>query len=589
MSGKTVVLKIDERVSDDFTSFLEERIKESGERYVSDYPVVYIHNYHQGDGKNVVYIGESNDVVSRTKTHYNDRRDPSTWQNKMLVDGRELQMYVVGHEHFNKSLTLDVENRLIHYMSSMGNVDNVNGRSNAQKNYYPVEEFDKIFSDIWKKLRKMDKDLFLSESIIRDSAIFKASPLHKLTIEQYQAKEFILQRIDEAVENKLDDQLIIVEGEAGTGKTVLTSSTFYEIMERNEDANSKKLRCCLLVNHDEQITVYEELARKLNLKNEDGTDVVSKPTHFINTHDPNNKIDVAFVDEAHLLLTQGKQSYNGNNQLEDIVKRARVTVIMFDENQILTTEEFWEAEQLLEIRKKSKEQDNYFQLTKQLRMIANKDTIEWIDGITIDRKIGELHLDRNYEIKCFDTPEDLYEAICIKAENEDTRLSRLIATYDWEYSNVHRPKNKKYWSVKIGDFEMPWNRELSKELSRKEKRANKKLAWAEQPQTIHEIGSTFTIQGFDLSYAGVIIGPSVRYRDGRIEFVPGNSFNEKAVRNRTLLDGTKKSFGEDLLRHELRILMTRGVRGLYIYAVDDELREALKQSIERLDFIRESE
>ena len=64
-----------------------------------------------------------------------------------------------------------------------------------------------------------------------------------------------------------------------------------------------------------------------------------KPTTFINHHSADNPIDVAFVDEAHLLLTQGKQSYKGNNQLEDILNRARVTVVMFDEYQILTTEQ----------------------------------------------------------------------------------------------------------------------------------------------------------------------------------------------------------------------------------------------------------
>ena len=75
-----------------------------------------------------------------------------------------------------------------------------------------------------------------------------------------------------------------------------------------------------------------------------------------------------------------------------------------------------------------------------------------------------------------------------------------------------------YWEVRIGDWHKPWNRELKKELGRKEKRRSKTLSWAEQPQTINEVGSTFTIQGFDLNYAGVILGPSVKYRNGEIVF-----------------------------------------------------------------------
>ena len=73
----------------------------------------------------------------------------------------------------------------------------------------------------------------------------------------------------------------------------------------------------MLVNHDEQIIVYEQIAEKLGLTEKYGK-VVSKPTTFINNHSENDPIDVAFVDEAHLLLTQGKQSYRGENQLDDV-------------------------------------------------------------------------------------------------------------------------------------------------------------------------------------------------------------------------------------------------------------------------------
>lgn len=95
-----------------------------------------------------------------------------------------------------------------------------------------------------------------------------------------------------------------------------------------------------------------------------------------------------------------------------------------------------------------------------------------------------------------------------------------------------------------------------------------------------EVGSTFTIQGFDLNYVGVILGPSVKYRNGKIVFDPDASCNAKAVRNRTLSDGSKQKFGEILLQHEVRVLMTRGVNGLYIYACDEELRKALLSAIQ---------
>lgn len=70
----------------------------------------------------------------------------------------------------------------------------------------------------------------------------------------------------------------------------------------------------------------------------------------------------------------------------------------------------------------------------------------------------------------------------------------------------------------IDGWRKPWNYELKSELTPKEQRAIKNLSWAEQSHTIDEVGSTFSIQGFDLNYAGVILGPSVKYRNGKIIF-----------------------------------------------------------------------
>lgn len=544
---------------------------------IMNFPTVYIHNW-QESGDFEVYVGESNDIFKRTRQHYDAASDKSRWQSKLLE--KDASLFIIGHEHFNKSLTLDIENRLMHYMMSVDRVKHVyNLRDNPQTSYYPMEELDDIFGKIWGGLRKENKELFPSESAIKDSAIYKASPLHKLTKEQEKARDLIIDKVSNALKNNETRQLIFIDGEAGTGKTVLNSSTFYELYCQAEE-NNRNLKCFLLVNHDEQITVYEQIAEKLGLIEKYGQ-VVSKPTTFINNHSKDEPVDIAFVDEAHLLLTQGKQSYRGKNQLNDIMDRARVTVVMFDENQILTTEQFWEAQILEQYRNQAKLEENHIVLKKQLRMQADPATMDWIDSFTKERRVKKIpNTFGGYAIKIFANPELLDLEIQRRAQESDSALSRIIATYDWQYSSNHKMEDQvmKYWEVLIGKWHKPWNRELESELSKKEKRDIKGLAWAEQPQTINEVGSTFTIQGFDLNYAGVILGPSVKYRDGKIIFDPTASKNEKAVRNRTLSDGTKQKFGETLIQHEVRVLMTRGVNGMYIYACDPELRAALLEA-----------
>lgn len=567
-------IKDNREALDFFENILLPAEDEKTQEIIANFPTVYIHNW-QDSGDFEVYVGESNDIFKRTRQHYDAAVDKSKWQRKLME--KDARLFIIGHEHFNKSLTMDIENRLMHYMMSAERVKHVhNLRDNPQTSYYPVEELDEIFGRIWRGLRKENKELFPTESAIKDSAIYKASPLHKLTKEQKDARELILQKVSKALENGEIGQLIFIDGEAGTGKTVLNSSTFYELYCQAEE-EEKTLKCYLLVNHDEQITVYEQIAEKLGLTAKYGK-VVSKPTTFINNHSEDDPVDVVFVDEAHLLLTQGKQSYHGENQLKDIIARARVTVVMFDENQILTTEQFWEAQILEHYRNQAKAAENHIVLDKQLRMQADLVTMDWIDSFTKKGQLKEIpHTMDGYQIRVFDDPEMLDLEIQKKAKEKDSALSRVLATYDWEYSQKRKPNDRlrAYWEVVIGKWHKPWNRELAAELSRKEKRKISGLAWAEQPQTINEVGSTFTIQGFDLNYAGVILGPSVKYRNGKIIFAPSESHNNKAIRNRTLSDGTKQKFGEMLIQHEVRVLMTRGVNGMYIYACDPELRAAL--------------
>lgn len=540
-----------------YNSFSVKAIKEldfseKDEQLILDYPTVYIiddkisdkkHNYN-------VYVGETTDINRRTKQHLNDDIRNGREDFKKLSDSSTTEMYIIGHKYFNKSLTLDIENRLLHYLLSSESVKNVNNRrGNPQNDYYTSEIMDSVFSKIWRKLHSLNNVLFPIESVIRDSALFKASPFHKLTKEQKEAKSKIILQILSSLTQNLDGQLILVEGEAGSGKTVLMSSLLYDLFNSNEFPVSKdKMSIHLLVNHEQQLTVYQQMAKKLGLKNKNGIDVVMKPTSFINYQSKNNlKADVVIVDEAHLLLTQGKQSYRGKNHLKDLLANAKVVVAVFDENQILTTEQIWESADLAEMKLDAQ---CVISLRDQMRINAQQSTIDWIRSLVDEQVIYPFRKDDKYDFRVFDSPQEMYDAIKEKDQHQENGISRMLATYDWKFKQKGKPEDNQYWNVTIGDFSMPWNLQLPKD------KATKNLSWAEQKQTIDEIGSTYTIQGFDLNYAAVIIGPSVKYRDGKIIFDPGASCNEKAIRNRTLADGTRMKFGETLLKNELNVLLT---------------------------------
>lgn len=557
------------------------KLKDLNCKLLTEYPVVYIHNWKdKNENKYSVYIGETNDIYRRTEQHYEVfKKNNNSWQKNLNNAG----LYIIGHEHFNKSLTLDIENKLMLYLTSIDNVTKVcNGRGNPQKEYYTSDEFPDIFNDIWNKLHEYNKDLFIDKNIIESSALFKASPFHKLTEEQLKIRNNILEKLDIILADKeAKNKLIFVEGNPGTGKTVLNSSIFYELVLRNKEINEniengKTLNVCMLVNHDEQLKVYDQIIEKLG-KN---FGMVLKPIKFLNyAKDKTDLVDIVFVDEAHLLLTQSTQGYNKtnkkcNNMLEDIVKKAKVTIAMFDENQILTTEQYLSDSDINKFRNMS--EFPVIRLKTQLRINSSKEVLDWINNFIENGIINELPTNLgNYEIKFFDTPDKLNEAIKNKANNDKTKLSRLIATYDWDYNFKNKDismvseEASKYNCVNIGDWHMPWNNVIPHKSSKKND------AWAEQKETINEVGSTFTIQGFDLNYAGVILGPSIKYENGKIVYDTSKKAYNKMTRKRTITKDVKQSFAEKFSKNELRILMTRGVNGLYIYACDENLRNYL--------------
>lgn len=553
---------------------LEEGESREESKIISRYPTVYVVNDKKKKKIYSVYVGETNNIAKRTAQHLHD--DPKSREDwRELLESKTAKMYVIGHQHFNKSMTLDIENQLMLYLSSVENVKALyNRRSNDQDEYYPVNEVQDIFTQIWTQLHQKNSELFPAMDVLKDLAIFKASPFHKLTHEQLEAKNLIMERVNSSLDNDEEGQLIMVTGEAGAGKTVLLSNLFYDLVGYKKYGHP--LNVHIMVNHDEQVKVYREISKKLGID----VNLVGKPTSFINKGE---KADVILVDEAHLLWTQGKQSYQGTNQLEDLRKLGKVVVIIFDQHQVLRSQQIVEAAQLQRMVGEALKSDNLIELKNQLRIDANESTIQWVRDLVDHQKVGKLQPDSKYEIKVFDSPKDLENAIQIKNRSDlDSHyangISRLVATFDWTFSTGSKPSDGSLtWDVKIGDWRMPWNNQLKTKQKRSVSYRN--LSWAERSETINEVGSTYTIQGFDLNYAGVIIGPSVKYRDGMIVFDPKAHANKDANQKRTLQSGEKRSFAEKLIRNELNVLLTRGVNGLYIYAVDPELREALKKAM----------
>jgi len=533
-------------------------------RLMLDYPTVYMVNNQQGQ-KRRVYVGEANNILKRTNDHLSDKSDK-------LQEVKDGDVYVIGDEKFNKSVTMDIENKFIEYFLSSPktmSVELLNGRSNPQPSYAGKDDANLLFQSAVEELHQRDRELFPKLEDVASGAIFKASPFKKLTTQQQNVKSKIFKMIIEQQKSDEIGQLLLVEGSAGTGKTVLLSSLFYDLASLDPYeliGAKKKLKIALVVNHEEQLKVYRQIVKKLNSVFGDDEFIIAKPTqlinHFMKTEE---KYDVVLVDEAHLLWTMRQQRswtpaheiyFNADNQIDALRQLTKSLVTVFDPDQILRTDQSWNQERINVLEDSA---DQIYSLDNQMRMKASQEVVTWIDDF-VNGKLTDLPRDSNYDLKVFSSASDLFDAI--KEKDAEFGLSRMLSTYDWTWKS--KPPINGTWNVTAGDLEMPWN------YTKVKLPAN--ISWAEYPETIAEIGSTFTIQGFDLNYAGLILGPSIQYRNGQIVIDENYNKSKQASKGR---HDEKSATVVKHLRDALNVLMKRGVKGLYLYAVDDELRNAL--------------
>ncbi|GBG96511.1 DUF2075 domain-containing protein [Lactococcus termiticola] len=542
----------------DYSGKALQSIDASYNRFLIDFPTVYF-VYDIKDTKYTVYVGETNDISRRTKQHLIEKRND--WQK--LNSSPSSRMLVLGNEFSNKSVTLDLENRFINYflgvesIKSDGGINNRKG--NPQGKYYPKEKIQEIFEESWKKLSQEEPLLFPDLNNVKNSALYKSSPFKELSDSQRRAQKQIIMKIEESL-SRDEDALILVTGNAGSGKTVLMSNVFYELqLESKGDDNVllNGLAPFVLVNHNEQLSVYRQISKKLGFDEQR----VMKPNSFLKQFQ-GKKVDVVIVDEGHLLATRNGQAFPkkfGSTHLEALRKIAKIVILVFDENQILTGEQFVDNEEVLKLKHEANLENKLIELQEQHRMQMLEETNNWLDDFIWKHKIGKIPEDDTYELKIFETPEEMYEAIKNKAKNTEYGLSRMLASYDWDWKS-----DKQMWSVEIDGFSMPWNYYYTSNSDQ--------LPWAESVESIKEVGSTFTIQGFDLNFAGVIIGPSVKYDSQKKEifFDARASKNKKAIERKHGEAAIKRN-----LNNELNVLLTRGVYGLYIYACDESLQKAL--------------
>lgn len=539
-----------------------------------NWPVVYTLS-----SKNEIYVGETVNAANRLSQHI------SAESKKRLELVR-----IFFNEKFNKSACLDLESQLIKLFAADDKFKVLNSNSGmTDSNYYDKDSYSKSFNELFEELRVQG---WLTRSVpeLINSNLFKYSPFKSLNTEQAEAVSRILDSLIESRTTSTSNP-IVIEGDPGTGKTIVAiylikllkdianlgqenlaeeESVFAEYLTFENKDLFEDFRIGLVIPQQSLRATLTKVFTKtpgLNAK------MILNPFSVGSSEE---KWDLLIVDESHRLGMRAQQPhpslnlmFQNNNirlfgsdedyftQLDWILAQSKSQVFLLDAEQSIKPADLPKSV-ISKLLGDAKSAQTYTKLASQMRVKGGEDYIEFV------RKLFTSSPKHNpgfgdYDLHFFDSFAEMQRAIFRK--NEEIGLCRLLAGYAWDWVSKKDPLKP---DIEIEGIKLFWNR-TDKD-------------WVNSETSVEEMGSIHTIQGYDLNYAGVVIGPDLGYDEvnKRIVFNRSSYFDANGKINNKRLGITYSD--EDILNWVIniyRVLLTRGIRGTYVYIYDKSLRKFL--------------
>jgi DUF2075 family protein len=356
-------------------------------------------------------------------------------------------------------------------------------------------------------------------------------------------------------------QILIVKGGPGTGKSVVAINLLVELTKRGLVAQFVSKNAAPRAVYESKLTGSFKKSEISNLFKGSGGFFGSKPNIF----------DTLVVDEAHRLNARSGLYKNlGENQIKELINAARCTIFFIDEDQRVTLDDIGTLQEIRKWASKSGTEVEEMELASQFRCNGSDGYLAWLDNTLQIRETANLTLEGiDYEFKIFSSPVELRKAIVEK--NKINNKSRMVAGYCWDWKEKNNPN---FYDVVIPefDFKMKWNLTTDGSL------------WIVSPESINEIGCIHTCQGLEADYIGVIVGNDLIVRDGKIITNPANraktDASTKSYKSYYVKEPVQGPiFVDRIIKNTYRTLMTRGMKGCYVYFMDRETEKFLKNAM----------
>jgi hypothetical protein len=406
-----------------------------------------------------------------------------------------------------------------------------------------------------------------SRQLLRHAAAELKDRSHFVLLdEQHVAYELVLHAVERA---RAADQksVVVVAGGPGSGKSVIALSVLGELARQGRP-----------VLHATGSRSFTQTLRRYAGKGSTRLrDMFKYFNSFMSAE--RNGIDVLLCDEAHRVRETSVNRFTpkarrvvsqGRPQVDELMAAARVPVFLLDEHQVVKPGELGSIDVISAHADKLNLRIEVVSLHDQFRCGGSEAYEAWVLallGLDGDKPV-EWRGDGRFDLRVADSPVELETYLAARQVGEQT--ARMSAGYCWPWSDP-RPDGTLVDDVRIGSWARPWNVKSDRSVGV----APGSAYWATDPAGFGQVGCVYTAQGFEYDWSGVIIGPDLVARDGRLMAVRRES-KDPAFKSTKALSDLE---ADRLIRNTYKVLLTRGMRGTMIYSTDAETRDYLHRLV----------
>ena len=513
-----------------------------------------------GDGDKVVtFVGQRERDVLHPSVQVGNYRQYLSDQLVALHEGEtSIRLSACSYLH-NYSLEkddplLEEKFKAVVQKNPVFSKDDVDKLVNYLNNFVPQSDNGDVLEEIVKSKAKPSKKLL--EEIHR---VVKDDSRYVLLDEQIVAYNRIVAEVKRSAKTG-EKAAVIIRGGPGTGKSVIALNVMGELSKLGHNTH-----------YVTGSKAFTETIRKIL-----GTRGAQQ-VKFFNSYmaAEAGAIDVMVCDEAHRIRKTSNNMYtkkdkrSNKTQLEELFDASKVAVFFIDDRQVVRPDEIGSSVLIKEFAQSRGIRLYECDLTAQFRCNGSDAFINWVNHtLQIDVTANPFWEATNpYEFKVFNSPVELEKAIHAKVKEGAT--ARMSAGFCWKWSDPDSSGNL-LDDVVVGDWRRPWDAKPG--AGRLAKGIPPAALWAYDPNGIGQVGCVYTAQGFEFDYIGVIIGKDLIYRsDQGWVGVKEESYD-------TMVKRSKDKF-VDLVKNTYRVLLTRGMKGCYVYFTDDETRKFFESRI----------